>query len=92
MIPSRLGLIVPRAKQSKKIFDGFGKDLVVRLHVLVVLKLCTSLISVCRKDDIEFKPCQQSAAVVDHDVREVHQFCTFHSNLAKSQTFNCMLP
>lgn len=83
---------MPRPKQSKKIFDGFGKHLVVRLLVLLGLELCTSLVGICGKDDIEFKPSKQFPAVVDHDAREVFYFCTFDSNFAESLKFYRVLP
>ena len=92
MIPSRLKLIVPRPEQSKKILDGFGKYLIIRLFVLLGLELCTSLVGICRKDDIEFKPSKQPSAVVDHDAREVICFCTFDNNFAESLTFYRILP
>ena len=92
MISTPLEFIVPRPKQSKQIFDGLGKHLIVRLLVLLGLKPSTSLIGICRKDDIEFKPSEQFSAVVGHDVREVVYFCMFDSDFAESLTFNHMLP
>ena len=92
MASTYLELIVSRLKQSKQVFDGFGKHLVVRLLVLLGLKLCTSLIGICRKDDIEFKPSKQISAVFGHDVRESVYFCTFDSDFAESLTFDHMLP
>lgn len=92
IIPSLLKLIVPRPNQSKKIFDGFGKHLVVRLLVLLGLELCTSLVDICGKDDIDLKPSKQFSAMVDQDARETFDFCTFYSNFTESLIFYRELP
>ena len=83
---------MPRPNQSKKIFDGFGKHLVVRLLVLLGLKLCTSIVGICGQDDMDLKPSKQFSAMVDQDAREIFYFCTFYSNFTESLIFYRVLP